>query len=610
MQELILDLENWFKERPLWLQDATKRLFEKGGLGKSDYDDLLKICLSEVGAEFNGQDVPKAKPIPVGCFSQEEHVNKVEICSISNVVGINALNPKKPLNFPEGLTVIYGKNGSGKSGYIRLLKQVCGAKNPGQLHPNTFEQEPASQSCKIAYKSEGDKCELSWDISQGINEQLSAIELYDSECGSVYVINENQLAYEPKLLRLFSELTLISDEVSKRLDGVSKLLISSKPLLPNEYVLTKSGKWYKSITQSTTNTTIDVECTWSELDQKSLEDYNLRLKSLDPKAQAKKIRNSKIQVNKLIAGFRNWESKLSNSSCATYLALKKDYSVKQTAASEYAKSIFNNSPLSGIGDETWALLWEKAREYSENVAYKKAKFPNISDGAVCVLCQQPLDAEAKQRLSDFENFVKGELELSAKKAKELLDKMELELKNTPNEELITTMIAASGLDENISVKLLTLREDIALKSTELLGTEIGEKYSAKLDFKVLKTLYTLSETMETNAEKYDEDAKKDNRAVICKEAIELEARKWISQQKIVIMNEVVLLGKKAKINKAKSLVNTASLTRKKSLLAEKLVTSEYILRFNNEIKKLGAGRINVNLEKTRSGKGGCIFKLN
>ena len=94
MSKLTDELEDWFKERPIWLQDAVKRLLEKGELEESDYNDLLKICGTEADVEFEGQEIPKAHPIPAGSFAQKDHAHKVEICSISKVVGVNALNPK------------------------------------------------------------------------------------------------------------------------------------------------------------------------------------------------------------------------------------------------------------------------------------------------------------------------------------------------------------------------------------------------------------------------------------------------------------------------------------------------------------------------------------
>jgi len=606
MTDLVKELENWFKDRPLWLQDATRRLLEKDELEDADYNELLKICRNEASVKFEG-DMPKAKGIPAGAFSQGEYAHKVKISSVSNIVGINALNPRKPLIFSEGLNVIYGQNGAGKSGYTRLLKQICGAKNPGQLHTDAFKDLPASQSCTIEYEYDGDDKSLNWEINQGLNEELSAVELYDSACGMVYVIDKNQLAYEPAFLRLFSQLTKTSDHLSDQLELLSIALVSAKPLIPNDYAATKTALWYRSIKADTREDAINKQCAWSEKNQKSLDTLNVRLKASDQKAKAQEIRKSKVQLDKLITRFQNWETKLNDESCASYLALKKGCSVKQLAASEYAKNIFENSPLTGIGEDAWGLLWEQARAYSETSAYSEHKFPNIDDEAVCVLCQQPLDEPAKKRLSDFEGFVKGELESAAKNAKEALDKLEEGYRNTPKEELIASFSTAAGLDDVMRAKVLGLRESIVQKSKDLLDTK--EEAFFAIDFSVLSELIALSEGMDVDAKQLDEDAKEDKREEIKKEVLELEARKWISQQKDAITAEVLLLDKKAKIAQAKILVNTAALTRKKTSLADLLVTDEYIRRFQEEVKRLGAGRIKVKLEKTKSGKGKVYFQI-
>lgn len=44
--------------------------------------------------------------------------------SIDSIENIEYLSPRNALKFAEkGLTVIYGKNGTGKSGYTRILKK-------------------------------------------------------------------------------------------------------------------------------------------------------------------------------------------------------------------------------------------------------------------------------------------------------------------------------------------------------------------------------------------------------------------------------------------------------------------------------------------------------
>jgi energy-coupling factor transporter ATP-binding protein EcfA2 len=608
MSNLLQELEDWFKGRPKWLQDATRRLLEYGEIEESDYNELVNICGTEAGVDFEGEAVT-ATVIPTGSFTPNEKVHTVKLCSISNVVGINALSPKKPLTIPEGLSIIYGQNGSGKSGYTRLLKQICGAKKSETIYPNVFEKQPETQSCTIKYKYDGDEYDLNWNTKEGVNEKLSSIELYDSACGGVYVSDKNELAYEPALLRVFSQLTQTSDIVLSRLELLLKELASAKPLIPDEYSVTKASQWYVEIKHYTKDSEVKSNCTWLDEDQKRLDALNIRLKAPDPAAKAVAIRKEKVHVDKLILGFQSWETKLNSDSCNKYLTSKKGYSVKQLAASKYAKNIFENSPLTGIGEEVWSLLWEQARAYSEQKAYSELKFPNVDVEAVCVLCQQPLDDTAKKRLTDFEGFVTGELESAAKKAKETLDELEAIYKKTPDEELISSFSVAAGLEDDMTKKVLALRESIVQTSIALLNTKVDEEFSTSIDFSVLAELVSLSEAMESSAKQFVEDGKGEQRDLVKQEGLELEAKKWVCQQGQSITNEIILLKKRFKLEQAKKLVNTSVLTRKKSSLAEEIVTVEYIQRFQNEIEHLGAGRIKVKLKKTTSGKGRVYFQI-
>ncbi len=71
----------------------------------------------------------------------------------------------------------------------------------------------------------------------------------------------------------------------------------------------------------------------------------------------------------------------------------------------------------------WQRLWEAARTYSETHAYAPESFPVTRDGAVCVLCQQPLSDQAGHRLHSFEEFVQSDLQQRATKSSERVTAM-------------------------------------------------------------------------------------------------------------------------------------------------------------------------------------------
>src|ERR1035441_4868207 len=86
------DLERWFQERPKWLQDAARRLTLNSTLTEQDLTDLLSICIAEANEQavvFSG--------LPTGTLSGQDTSKSLRLESVSDVQGINALRPSKPL---------------------------------------------------------------------------------------------------------------------------------------------------------------------------------------------------------------------------------------------------------------------------------------------------------------------------------------------------------------------------------------------------------------------------------------------------------------------------------------------------------------------------------
>src|SRR5688572_17137514 len=109
MKDELGKLTNWFSERSQWLQIAAARLFQQSELTEMDVSELATLCQQEA----NGK-LPKATcSFPASAFSQGA-AGTLRLCSISDVEGVNALAPKKPLEFGKGnITIVFGNNGSG-----------------------------------------------------------------------------------------------------------------------------------------------------------------------------------------------------------------------------------------------------------------------------------------------------------------------------------------------------------------------------------------------------------------------------------------------------------------------------------------------------------------
>src|ERR1017187_8411726 len=123
---------------------------------------LAAVCRQQ-GAEPKAKQKPAA--LPESTFAQKAVGVSLRLNGISEVKGIEALNPRSPLTFnQEPLTIVYGGTGAGQFGCVRILNNVCGSKNRRKLLGNVF-QGIAAQSCKISYALNGTAKEIVWQPS-------------------------------------------------------------------------------------------------------------------------------------------------------------------------------------------------------------------------------------------------------------------------------------------------------------------------------------------------------------------------------------------------------------------------------------------------------------
>ena len=596
-------LSKWFEERPRWMREALDLILTAGVLTADNLHALAGSCRTK-------GDSKKLAPLAAGVFAPKAAGQTLRLKSLSEPKGIEALNPRAPLLFgSEPITIVYGHNGAGKSGYIRILNNACGSKNRRLLLGHVF-QGAAVQSCKIAYEIGGVPKELVWQPSHGQQAELAGLEIYDTESGQVYVNAENEVAFEPWLLGVFQQLIDACGQIDGILAREMAALVSAKPAMPGEYAGTAAALWYSVLKATTTAQEIATWTAWSAAQQDELAGLQARLLEKNPADQAKSLRIRSAAIRQFVVDWQAIAAALSMESVAALLAAKADAAAKRKAASEDAAKVFAEAPLAGVGLESWKLLWQQARAYSEKNAYPEKKFPVIGPDARCVLCQQVLDDGAEKRMDGFERFVKGELETLALAAESQFAQLIEAIPAVPSADDLKTRQATLGLDaEELLGKLTAYREGLAARSSALPGAIKIEDVPALPEPALLDDLPEIVLALEKQAKAFEEDAAKTDKAALKKSVREAEGRKWLAEQKSAVEAEVARLQKVSSLEVARRLTNTTALSTKKSELAQQLVSDAFIQRFNGELATLGASRINVGLVQTRTAKGHVYHQI-
>ena len=218
------ELVEWSQDRPAWQRDALRRLVLNGDLSDDDIRTLTDICKSAHGLAEPQDIVPLNK----------EHVPErvaaaapVSLVSIFHHRGVNALAEDQTLTLSPRLTVVYGDNAAGKTGYIRILKSACRARGQEQILGNVVAgTAPPSVVVSIKYRVGAEPEPREW-AGNGEDEFISRVSVFDTHCAAVYLTEKTDVAFRPFGLDLFDKLVRACKAVRAKLESEQRALVSS-----------------------------------------------------------------------------------------------------------------------------------------------------------------------------------------------------------------------------------------------------------------------------------------------------------------------------------------------------------------------------------------------
>ena len=603
MANIEQEIRNWLHQQQDWLQEAAEKLLASGSL-----EDREIQAIAERLKTPDGQQITAHRNFD-GIGSASGSSGEVHLREIGDICGIENLCPRSPLTFGEGnLTVIYGPNGSGKSGYTRILKRACGKPNAPEIRSNVYEARPLKQECRIQYTLDGRDQSVIWQPSDAPLGDLRAVDIFDADAATFYISQEKTVSYMPPAVTLFEELARVCDRVKTSLQLDRSRLVTTLPKIPREFSTTAAGRAYASLRHDLSEQQIQSLTHWGKDNEKELDKLTERLSADDPAKLAQLKRNTKEQLNQVRVQIRNAADAVSKLRVEALRDARERAHLKRKIATEAAQ--ISSAKLDGIGTETWNVLWEAARVYSQK-AYPGRDFPVTDDGARCVLCHQVLAQEAQNRLWEFETFVQGVVEAEAKSAEDIYGAALEKLPEKWDDEAIRTRCEAAGLsEEGWTEKLGAFWAEVGKTCEDLLGDGTdAEAIPIESPDELLCEMAKRSGLLERDAQQYDEDAKSFNREKADQDKLDLEALRWTAQQATAIHREIARLKKSEDYDEWERLAHSRRISIMAGHVAEKVITQAYVDRFNRELRLLGASRIKVELIKTQTKKGQALHGL-
>jgi ABC-type dipeptide/oligopeptide/nickel transport system ATPase subunit len=614
---LLDDILAWTQTLPTWQQDAARRLFQKPE-GLSDGDDAELYVLLKAAHGLPSPEELAAVPL------SRDHLptslpsgNTITLKAMRDLKHVNCIAPEQLLPFePKGMTVIYGGNASGKSGYARVMKRACRARDQKeQVLPDANDPAASGRIPEALFDVEvnGSPKVVRWTSKGDPPEELASVAVFDCHSARVYLTGEQEVAYLPYGLDVVEALAnTVLPGLERRLGQELASINTDCAQFTHLGGDTKVGQLIAALSHRTDSGEVKALATLSDGELERAEELDRTLGEADPAAKAKQLRLSAERVKELV---RRVDA---STVCIDGKAIEKLKTIVQESldadrAEQAAAKLLHSGEalLPGTGESAWKALFEAARKFSVERAYPGKSFPNTERDAVCVLCQQPLQ-DAADRMKRFEKYIQDDIaKTAAAKRQELATGIEA-IRRADLTVGVQGAIAGEldQLDAAIRPTLTAFGDVIEQRRRKVLDAVQSLAWDSVPDItgNPRQALRALAAKQYRRTRDYERASDETTSAVLRKERECLAARKKLSLCLEQVLSLLDRLKKKHALEACRNDLNTRPISLKSRDLASAAVTSALKGALDKEFTTLGMGHIKTKL-KDRNVKGRVLHQL-
>lgn len=452
-------LATWANGRDEWVRYIVRQVLSTGRpLTDGDVDTAHALFRQEKG--LDDRSLPAEDPLALES-SEEDSELPLAITKLSEVTGVNAIVPGSVIEPHEGMTVLFGENGTGKTGYSRVFKAVAGSRTADVVLGDISAADVEPQSARIEFTLGGEAQEFAWKGEQG-QPPFTRMSIFDSPSVNFHVDDDLEYVYVPSVLALYNHVISATQTVKTLIDQtISDLGTGATALLSR---FPRESTIYPLIE------TLGAATDLAELRDRSdgADDVDERIEVLRRSVGALEANTLPAQISE---GQRHrgalQQAKVASDALATLdvsslngavtrrMELREDYR-------RFRTNLFEAADLPAPPEESWEAFVSSGDRYRQHLEALA-----VHDATRCLYCRQSLADSARELITKYSGY--------------LSDKISQDIANVDSEILALTapILSLAMGDVDALLKEYEERQDRPPFYEDLRNLEIAARSSAE-----------------------------------------------------------------------------------------------------------------------------------
>lgn len=422
-------LEQWLHGKPYWEQLVWMLCGQVDDFSDADAELCYKHLCREVeileGDPLIQPSISFDNIYETGAAPTDTKA-KVSIVGIKDMRHVNALSANCAPTFGPNLTLIYGKNGSGKSGIARLLANACFSRGSRDVLPDLKKMQESAEKASATFlmQTPGEAEPQNQPYEMGMYvPALKQFAVFDEQSVHIHLDKRNSVSFVPAHLVIFDRVAVAIGKMERRIAAETRLRSRPNPFVSifvNAVEQSTLSEFCKGLTATVSDKQFLEAVAFTDNDARRLQELEHDIqnrRSLDIPAKIAQLAGEESALRAAHRTLRQCVDAMTPEAAPAMNQLLSRIHEQRTIVQSVGISSFNDDLFASVGSAAWKALLQAARAF---YLVERQRAPSSADASHCVLCHQALGQQQKDLFQRYWMFLESEAEAELARLEERL----------------------------------------------------------------------------------------------------------------------------------------------------------------------------------------------